>query len=654
MARTFDSRRRANERQIQRRLLTDQRRLAQAVGLLLQQAATRRNEAGQAIIPNTRQSREALTTAIWERVLRPYYLGPTGEPLRGTAPQSPYARLLVDGVIGAVRLQVQQQTALIRRLCRDEVVLAWLTGPRPLPSPVQETLLDSFTQWVDPRGFRLGDRIVRMAIEARSRVNRFLEYHLGRSTPAAEMATAAEQFLTTGERQRRPYGQQGGFPAQRLVRNEVVAAGGLALQNASQVNPFVRAIQWVLDPAHPRVDVCDGYASGGPDGDGVYSFELVPSFPAHPLCICHLYPVQVANPAIISLLLRQAIAEGDDYAQELRGLFNDEWMTQALVSGEFQGAAQRVQAVAPAVPAAVKPQQQVVNLRQRLARLSDEEARAELARLTAAIRQAEEAGNRTLDERLSAERRVLIDVLQQRRRAGLRYRPRRAQLDRVHQKVDQWLKIVADRYQTTPAEIERIVSERMAQVLDDSPLAVNFYSKNMDSLLADGRFKSQFETKTSGAILNVKSRANAEELGLGIPENVPAAQRPIYGFLRVNQEADTIGYGDITFVFKEDVRRRATYTTADSLYNFAGGEVAGTPITSPGRASWDGWVEALHSYASDEADLADLMRRIKYFEVQIQNGVSLADVSAVIDRKGLLTAAQREALQARGIEILER
>jgi hypothetical protein len=281
--------------------------------------------------------------------LRPYYLGHAGgEALQGMAPQSPYARLLVAGVRQEVELQVAWHQTLIRRHA-SERVFQWLTGPRPLQRAVRETMLDSFSQWVDPRGFRLADRIQRMAVEVRARVNRFLGYHAGQATPAPLVAEAAERFLTTGERASRPYGQVAnefprGYslitPARVLLLHEAIAAGGAATQNLSRANPFVRAIQWVLSPRHAITDRCDVHATGGPDGDGVYSFELVPAYPDHPRCQCGLFPVAVANPAAVSLALSAAIDAGA--ATSLQGLFNADWATSALLSGAFEMAAEAV------------------------------------------------------------------------------------------------------------------------------------------------------------------------------------------------------------------------------------------------------------------------------------------------------------------------
>jgi hypothetical protein len=288
MPTSFLARQNAHERTMDRRLLADLVRLAQTIGLLINQVA----RAG--TVPNTRASREGLSQAAWEQVLRPYYLG-AGEPLRGTTPQSPYAGLLVDGVTGAVTVQVDWQLAILRRNIRDEQVWARLTGPRPpsslgysvlpsilaSPAPASEALQPSFTQWVDPRGWVLADRIVRVAIETRARLSRFFDYHIGRGTEAGQMAEQVGQLLTTGERGRRPYGPQGGYPSRFLLRNELIVAAGATVQNVSQVNPAVAGIRWKLNRGDTGKDQCDQNAKGGPLGNGVYAVDRVPRYPDH-------------------------------------------------------------------------------------------------------------------------------------------------------------------------------------------------------------------------------------------------------------------------------------------------------------------------------------------------------------------------------------
>lgn len=342
MPTSFRARQNAHERLMDRRLLADLARLAQAIGLLISQAA----RAG--TVPNTRASRDSLSTQAWERALKPYFLG-AGEPLRGATPQSQYAALLVDGVTGAVAVQVDWQLAILRRAIRDEQVWARLTGPRLLPSvvasqvpPGDSVLQPTFTQWVDPRGWVLADRIVRVAIETRARLARFFDYHIGRGTEAGQMAEQVTRFLTTGERGNRPYGPQGGYPSRFLLRNELIVAAGATTQNVSQVNPAVAGIKWKLNRGDIGKDRCDENAKGGPNGDGVYAVDRVPRFPDHPGEQCSLLPAVISDPATLTEELRAELNRLTRKSEAMWGMFNRQWLIDSLVKGGFQPAAEQV------------------------------------------------------------------------------------------------------------------------------------------------------------------------------------------------------------------------------------------------------------------------------------------------------------------------
>ncbi|TXH11112.1 MAG: DUF3626 domain-containing protein [Hyphomicrobiaceae bacterium] len=236
---------------------------------------------------------------------------------------------------------------------------------------------------------------------------------------------------------------------------------------------------------------------------------------------------------------------------------------------------------------------------------------------------------------------------------ALPYQPTRGQLTTVAKHVNQQVRNVAEEYGLTPKTVERTIDRAFTQLTAESRMAIQFESKYVDSLLKDGRFKTQFETRTSGGTNSPSYRATAEQRGLGTPKDIDPKQRPIYGYFDLGPSARGMvsQYGDLTFVVKDEVKGRATVTAGDSLYNFATKQVAGTPVTAPTKASWDTAVEALYDYGSGLGDSSQLVGRLRYVEVQMHGGVSLADMRAVVDRRGVLTAVQRKALQERGIEV---
>lgn len=346
MAQTFDSARLRHQRTLDRRLRAEHASMARAVALTVLRFARRRNEAGEPQVEQSRTVRTQLSAAIWSEVLKPFYIGPGDDPFRDATPQSPYARLLFDGVQGAIRIQADRQAALLNRLIRDQAVLGWLTGPRPIAFVREMGTYDPFHTWVDPNGYRLSDRVWRVGIDVRSRIDALLDYHIAQGTSAVGIADLLEPFLTTGgalARTSRPYGRVGSFAARRLARTEITAAAGRATVNASIANPFVMGVRWVLSGSHGRGDECDHNARGGPNGDGVYAPEQVPLYPSHPNCLCHLRPVTIGSPSDVVADLRAQIQAQTSRARALQGLFNPSFLTQAILLGFLDEAMERLE-----------------------------------------------------------------------------------------------------------------------------------------------------------------------------------------------------------------------------------------------------------------------------------------------------------------------
>lgn len=318
--------------------------MARNIGTLVQLAAV--NGAGaQSTVPNTQRARADLKSAIWQRALKPYYIGSGDDPFKDTQPQSPFARLLYDGVSGAVRLQVERQAAIVSRLVRDRSVLLWLTGNRPRFITEQRGVYDPFHTWLDPNGYRLSDRVWRTSIDVRTRIDRLLDYEIGRGTGAQRIAALLEDYLTPGAsliRTNTPYGKEGSFAARRLARTEITAAAGRATVNASIANPFVGGIQWRLSHAHRDGDQCDYNAHGGVNGDGVYPPDRVPPYPNHPHEKCSLVPVPMGDTATLIEQLRSEIRTNSPRARAFQGILNPEWLTQAILTGTIAEVIERI------------------------------------------------------------------------------------------------------------------------------------------------------------------------------------------------------------------------------------------------------------------------------------------------------------------------
>ncbi len=118
MAQTWDSKLLRHQRDIDAQLTASLNDLGRLVGRIVLRAGSATNDDGQRAIPNRRAEREALRGAIWREALKPYFIGAGDDAFDGSAPRSPYGRLLVAGIRGAVRIQAERQVAVIQRATR--------------------------------------------------------------------------------------------------------------------------------------------------------------------------------------------------------------------------------------------------------------------------------------------------------------------------------------------------------------------------------------------------------------------------------------------------------------------------------------------------------------------------------------------------------
>lgn len=113
-------------------------------------------------------------------------------------------------------------------------------------------------------------------------------------------------------------------------------------------------------------------------------------------------------------------------------------------------------------------------------------------------------------------------------------------------------------------------TEQATKMLKNAGLYISATPAAFIKILDSGRFKSQFETGTSGGFLNPAFRRKVERRQLGFDTKTPDADRPIYGFVKdklIKSEAKkkSTFYGEIDIELKPSIKRRATVTFGDSL-----------------------------------------------------------------------------------------
>jgi hypothetical protein len=188
------------------------------------------------------------------------------------------------------------------------------------------------------------------------------------------------------------------------------------------------------------------------------------------------------------------------------------------------------------------------------------------------------------------------------------------------------------------------------------PLGVAVPEEVLPKIAEDGRFKSLFETGTSGGSKNTERRGNTELNMFGVPINADPSARPIYGHLFHPEEPDSIAgqYGDWISVLHPSVKNRATVTWGDSLDL--------TPDMNLGPYKFDQRpAELLRPRAQDKFSLrrGELYRDIPedfrslvrsddvwwpgYLEAQIHGGLPWSDVTNLISVPAATPDAVRRA-----------
>lgn len=232
-------------------------------------------------------------------------------------------------------------------------------------------------------------------------------------------------------------------------------------------------------------------------------------------------------------------------------------------------------------------------------------------------------------------------------------RPTVQHIKAVETKLDGAIQRLATRYKTTPAEVEATVSEMVIQLIDPAkPVSIRVSSSVIDKILDTGRFKTQFETMTSGGALNADLRAKAETIGLGLAEDLAPEERPIYGYI-ANKQFDRwlTDYGDLVIELKADARKRTTFMMGDSLTPMRESQGVPAPLDAPDKSAWDGNITSLYEVAHGHEEW--VMTGMEYVEAQIHGGVRVGDIQAVRDGQARLTAAQIGRLSKLGIDVLD-
>jgi len=211
------------------------------------------------------------------------------------------------------------------------------------------------------------------------------------------------------------------------------------------------------------------------------------------------------------------------------------------------------------------------------------------------------------------------------------------------------IKKYADERGMTVEQYNKAVAKEMTRLNKNADTVIRAPSTILDKIIKDGRFKSQFETGSSGGMFNPESRRGLEKQIFKAPTTLENSKRPIYGMLSDESVHHWTGaqYGNtIIKLDKSKILNRTTYSYADSLAAY--GQFQPAKLTAPHIAA----------FPAQLGDPLVLLRNTKglgglpggaYAEIQIHGGVSV-DLIQKVTFTDVVKQSTLDALTKAGIK----
>ena len=189
------------------------------------------------------------------------------------------------------------------------------------------------------------------------------------------------------------------------------------------------------------------------------------------------------------------------------------------------------------------------------------------------------------------------------------------------------LEIYARKHNMTYEEYVAAAEKKLQKMLDDASLYRRDGANVFLNILNNDKFKSQFETNTSGGALTHAGRRKVEKQIWGYQDQV-VKQRPIYGTVNASPNGkgcsidNSDWYGNVICKFKPEIKARTTFTNGDTLVN---GNIYGScPIEKVNLTSVRG-VDVLDAKITNIDNVVDAV----YNEVQFHGEVHCSDIEKV-------------------------
>lgn len=193
---------------------------------------------------------------------------------------------------------------------------------------------------------------------------------------------------------------------------------------------------------------------------------------------------------------------------------------------------------------------------------------------------------------------------------------------------DTWEKSIVSK-ELTVNQIE-LIGNKMSEVIKNGEYAMRVNSKILDTILDDGRFKNQFETKTSGGALNFdyRKKATKQLFGKGAIKDVKDYEK--YGYLGTKDFIEDAHdykiqqYGNCIIHFdKKYLKNKVTYTLDDSLGQAlnkvtVAGDSENPRANGINKKHLKEWVPWFEKRRNKMLEISDFMKDtpIRYIELQ--------------------------------------
>jgi hypothetical protein len=239
-----------------------------------------------------------------------------------------------------------------------------------------------------------------------------------------------------------------------------------------------------------------------------------------------------------------------------------------------------------------------------------------------------------------------------------------------------------DSYIQEANEMEKglaFAQEKVTNAMKNGDVTIAMGEGVLTSVLDEGRYKNQFETRTSGGKLDVGVRKVGEGLATGTPAGTKLAERPIYGYLTDNESVHTYQskreavkalegewsdkhsldrtldwqtttsvnsyqvdqYGEIRVLLKPSVRERTTVTIGDSLR---------TGVMADGMTNPKPDLVNMGLYKAGAVAHMTGNSTAGYLETQVHGGVKVSDIDRIYVPAGRVDAV-KAMVEAKGLNI---